>query len=185
MIAVMPDLFSVLLPPADREAVLQTGTPLFHRGDTVDRLYLIRNGCVRLLRIDEDGVPAVMQKAGAGEVLAEGSIFSETYHCNAVALTDTQACWVNMRTLNQSLATQPHLMEAVARHLAHEVQRTRARVEILSRKTVRDRLSAWLAINGRELPKRGALKTAAEDIGVSPEAFYRELSRRRLMTCTN
>ena len=180
----MPDLFSVLLPLADREATFQAGAPLFYQGDPVERLYLIRNGCVRLLRIDEEGAPAVMQKAGAGEVLAEGSIFSETYHCDAVALTYAEARWVTMRTLRQSLATKLHMMEAVARHLAHEVQRTRARVEILSRKTVRDRLSAWLAINGRELPQRGALKSAAEDIGVSPEAFYRELSRRRLTTCT-
>lgn len=30
-----------------------------------------------------------------------------------------------------------------------------------------------------ELPRRGELRAVAEDIGVSPEAFYRELQRRR------
>ena len=180
MIAVMSGLFSLLLPMAGREVRLEAGTLLFQRGDRVERLYLVRSGHVRLSRFDENGVPAVMQKAGPSGVLAEGSIFSDVYHCDAAALTEARLCPVSMGVLRQALSAEPAMMEALARHLAQEVQRTRGRVEILSRKTVRDRLDAWLALNGPDLPPRGRLKSAAEEIGVSPEAFYRELSRRRL-----
>ena len=176
----MSGLFSILLPMAAREARIEAGGMLFLRGDPVERLYLVRAGQVRLSRFDEQGMPAVMQRAGPSEVLAEGSIFSKVYHCDAAALTEARVCPVDIRRLRQALAADPALMEAVARHLAQEVQRTRGRVEILSRRTVRDRLDAWLAFNGPELPPRGQLKSAAEEIGVSPEAFYRELRRRRL-----
>ena len=176
----MSGLFSILLPMAARELRIQAGGVLFQRGDPVERLYLVRSGHVRLSRFDENGMPAVMQRAGPCGVLAEGSIFSDAYHCDAAALTEAELCVVDMRRLRQALAAEPALMEAVARHLADEVQRTRGRVEILSRRTVRDRLDAWLAFNGSALPPRGQLKSAAEEIGVSPEAFYRELRRRRL-----
>jgi CRP-like cAMP-binding protein len=177
----MSHLFSLLLPLADRESTLEAGAALFHQGDQVERLHLVRTGTVRLSRVDDRGLPAVMQRAGPSGIVAEGSIFSETYHCDAAALTEARTCSVNMRILRQTLADRPELLEAVACHLARELQQTRGRVEVLSRKTVSDRLSAWLAINGGTLPPRGSLKSAAEDLGVSPEAFYRELSRRRIL----
>jgi CRP-like cAMP-binding protein len=70
-------------------------------------------------------------------------------------------------------------MEAIARHLAREVQRARVRLEVLSKRTVRERLDAWLALGDGQWPARGAMVTLAQDIGVSPEAFYREMQRRR------
>jgi hypothetical protein len=70
-------------------------------------------------------------------------------------------------------------MECFARHLGREVMRMRSRVEILRRRTVQDRLDGWFALNGGALPAKGSWRSIADDIGVSPEAFYRELQRRR------
>jgi len=56
---------------------------------------------------------------------------------------------------------------------------TRLRAEILSLKTVRERLDAWFGCNGEALPAKGTRKTVANEIGTSPEALCRELSRRR------
>jgi CRP-like cAMP-binding protein len=68
---------------------------------------------------------------------------------------------------------------ALMRHLAGEVHRTRTRAEILSLKSVAARLDAWMAFNGGKLPPKGRWYQAASEIGVTPEAFYRELARRR------
>ena len=59
------------------------------------------------------------------------------------------------------------------------MQAARFRSEILTRKTVSERFDAWLGLPGNGLPPRGEWKTVAAHIGVSPEALYRELSRRR------
>jgi hypothetical protein len=40
------------------------------------------------------------------------------------------------------------------------------------------RLEAWLAWNDGVLPTKGAWKHLAEELGVSPEALYREITRR-------
>ncbi|WP_236841765.1 hypothetical protein [Bosea sp. PAMC 26642] len=71
------------------------------------------------------------------------------------------------------------MARALTCHLAVEVRRARARAEIASLKTVAMRLDAWLALEEGELPPRGRWREVAAEIGVSPEAFYRELAARR------
>ena len=80
-----------------------------------------------------------------------------------------------VRTL---LAVDPGFAEAWALHLAHELQATRLRTEILSLRTVAERLDAWMAWNGDGVPPRGTRRAIASEIGTSPEALYRELARR-------
>jgi CRP-like cAMP-binding protein len=66
-----------------------------------------------------------------------------------------------------------------AAYLAEQVQAARLRAELLSRKTVAARLDGWLGWHGGVLPPKGEWKSLAAEIGVSPEALYRELGRRR------
>lgn len=158
---------------------MPAGTTMFHQGDEVRYLHVVRSGCVHLVRYTEGGSAAVMQRAIGGSVLAESSIFAPNYHCDGLVVIDASVARADMKQLRETLRREHHLLEAVTRHLASEVQRARARLEFLARKTVADRLDGWLALNGGILPARGAWRPVAEDLGVSPEAFYRELKRRR------
>ena len=76
-------------PPAVRaaavERILKAGEALFHRGDKVARLYEVLDGQVRLSRLDRSGHEVLLYVAGAGDTLAEASLFSPVYHCDAVA----------------------------------------------------------------------------------------------------
>lgn len=179
MIAIMFDVIAALGPLFSKEVAAASGTTLFHRGDVVGYLYAVRSGCVHLQRISESGATAVMQRADAGALLAESSIFATNYHCDGVVVADARLDRANVAQVRQAIKANPDLHEALTLHLAGEVQRSRGRLEILSRRTVAERLDAWLAFNG-DLPPRGAWRPIADDIGVSPEAFYRELQRRRL-----
>lgn len=179
MIAIMSNLIPLLDPLIQDERRLSAGETLFCRGDAIERLHVVREGCIHLTRFDEQGVPAVMQRASANSLLAESSIFAAAYQCDAVVVQDAQVASLPMRVLRSRLASDPLLVAAIAEHLAGEVHRMRVRVEILSRRTVSERLSAWLAFNGGRLPERGRRRLVAEDIGVTSEALYRELARRR------
>jgi len=179
MISIMSALVAALSQlPTDR-VVLGAGETLFRQGDAVRFLYLVRAGCVHLVRHDAGGGLAVMQRALAGMALAESSIFSEVYHCDAVAVADSELTRIVRADFRRAAEGDPRLMEDLARHLAREVQRARVRVEVLSKRTVRERLDAWLALNDGAWPARGGMIAVAQDIGVSPEAFYREMQRRR------
>jgi hypothetical protein len=59
------------------------------------------------------------------------------------------------------------------------VQAARLRAEIRPLPRVANRLDAWLGADNR-LPGRGRLQEVAADLGITREALYRELSRRRM-----
>jgi CRP-like cAMP-binding protein len=175
----MSTLAEALKPLLNDEIQAAPGTVLFRQGDTIRHYYVVRAGCVHLVRWGEDGTSAVMQRATVDSVPAESSIFASAYHCDAICVSETTLARADMAQVRQALDDRPGLMRELAQHLGREVHRLRSRVELLSRKTVADRLDGWLALNGGKLPQRGQWRTVAEDIGISPEAFYRELQRRR------
>lgn len=180
MIPIMPNpLIHALraLPHDIRQ--FDVGNLLFAQGDDVQVLYLIETGTVRLLRHLSDGFALTLHHAGPGAILAEASVFSETYHCDAVASAPTSALCLAKPELRAAMARNETLMLAWAGYLAHEVQATRFRAEILAIRTVAQRLDVWLANNGGTMPDKGAWHTLATEIGVSAEALYRELAKRR------
>ena len=142
-------------------------------------LHLVVAGQAHLVRHRADGRTLVLQRARPNTVLAEASVFSERYHCDCMAVMPTRTLAVARAAVRTHLTQDSGFAEAFASHLAHELQATRLRAEVLSLRTVRERLDAWLAWHGDELPSRGNWITVANEIGTSPEALYRELARRR------
>lgn len=179
MIAIMSELIDALTPLLGTEIDVGAGAVLFRQGDAPRHYHVVRTGCVHLVRWGQDGTSAVMQRASDGSVLAESSVFAAAYHCDAVAIADSRLARADINEVRSALEREPALLRLLAQHFGREVHRMRARVELLSRRTVADRLDGWLALNGGRLPERGQWRTVAEDIGVSPEAFYRELQQRR------
>lgn len=176
MPARLPDLLKALRPGERR---LPEGGLLFHRGDPVTSLFLVLDGTVELTRHRADGGTVVLQRAARHEILAEASVFSERYHCDAFAVAASVLLAVPMATIRAQLAQSPEFAEAWAKYLARQVQEARLRSEILSLKTVARRLDAWLLSHGQCMPEKGEWKSLAHQIGVSPEALYRELARRK------
>jgi CRP-like cAMP-binding protein len=179
MIAIMSDWIEALGRLLGPERQAEAGSVLFRQGDEVRFMYVVREGCVHLVRWGESGSSAVMQRANAPAALAESSVFSSAYHCDGVCVSDCVLARAPIAAVREALESEPDLLRKLTHHLAREVQRTRARVELLSRRTVADRLDGWLALNDGKLPDRGQWHTVAGDIGVTTEAFYRELQRRR------
>jgi CRP-like cAMP-binding protein len=179
MIAVMSIASSALWNEQSRAQMLAPGEALFRAGDPVLSLYLVEDGAVNLVRSLPHGAELTLQRAGAGAVLAEASLFALTYHCDALAGTRARVRSIPVSVALAALSRDPALVRAFAAHLASEVQGTRARAEILSLKTVAARLDAWLHLGDGRLPKKGKWREIAAEIGVSPEALYRELAKRQ------
>jgi CRP-like cAMP-binding protein len=178
MIAVM-SIFEMLARLAGRERQLAAGTALFRNGNPVLSLFLVKAGELRLVRMLPHGFQLTLQRAGPASVLAEASLFADRYHCDALADEESTLMAVPIANARAALENDAALACSLARHLAREVQHTRARAEILSLKSVADRIDAWMAVNGDVLPPKGRWNQVASEIGTSPEALYRELGRRR------
>ncbi len=70
------------------ERRLAAGDSLFRQGERTAGLYEVIKGRLRLARPNLDGSEIVLYIAAAGETIAEASLFSPTYHCDAIAVTD-------------------------------------------------------------------------------------------------
>jgi CRP-like cAMP-binding protein len=179
MIVIMSDLPQMLAELPGSELHLAAGESLFHQGDAVRSLHLVEAGLVHLVRYQSDGAAAVMQRAGPGAVVAEASLHADHYHCGALAMAASRVRRIAADAVRRALDERPEFARAYALHLAREVQRMRQRAELLSMRTVRERLDAWLSFGGA-LPGRGGWRPLADDLGVTPEALYREIARRRI-----
>jgi CRP/FNR family transcriptional regulator, dissimilatory nitrate respiration regulator len=162
---------------AEAEIDLVPGQVLFRTGDPVKSLYVVLQGSVRLVRHQVNGATVVLQRAHAQQLLAEASLFASRYHCDAMSEHGARLARVSKSKILQAQRENAGWLTDLAAHLAGEVQQARARAELLSLRSVADRLSGWLALHG-ELPPRGRWIDVAQEIGVSPEALYRELARR-------
>ncbi|MCP4937166.1 MAG: Crp/Fnr family transcriptional regulator [bacterium] len=167
-----------LMERAEKRRVMEKGAFLFHEGDEVQSVFIVEEGVVELTRPQLDGTAITLQRATDLTILAEASVYSRVYHCDAVASMPALVSQLSRSAFLANLKKDQHFSELWSVHLAKEVQSARYRSEILTKKTVRERLDAWLAFVDHDMPAKGCWKNVAEQLGVSPEAFYREMARR-------
>ncbi|MDP3958488.1 MAG: Crp/Fnr family transcriptional regulator [Pseudorhodobacter sp.] len=179
MIAIMRSDYTSLF---DAESVtnlrLAEGAPLFHADDPVTQIVLVREGTIHLLRRTTSGTTVILQAARAGDVVAEASAYSSAYHCGAEAARASRVTLLPVARFRAALAADPALADSWAAHLARSVQAARMRAEIRTLHTVAERLDTWLT-EGQALPDKGHWQDLAAELGVTREALYRELARRR------
>jgi CRP-like cAMP-binding protein len=159
---------------------LKAGATLFRRGDKPLGLYEVITGSVRLARVDRVGHEIVLHVAAPGETLAEASLFSAQYHCDAITSSNATVRLYPKRELLAAFEKNPKAMKAFAGTLARLVMDLRTRLEQRNIRSARDRVRHFLALNvdpdGRSLQWRGTLKDLAAELGLTHEALYRTLA---------
>ena len=177
MIKIMQTSISLLFQDA-RDTGLAPGETLFAADEDVADIYMVRSGRVHLQRHTTHGAQMVLQNAGPGGVVAEASAYSSRYHCDAIAAEESVVAGMPKQRFLSALADDPALATSWSALLARSVQAARLRSEIRSLPRVADRFDAWLG-EGNALPEKGRWQEVAAELGVTREALYRELSRRR------
>lgn len=159
---------------------LKAGEALFRRGTKPLGLYEVVAGSVRLARVDRAGHEIVLHVAAPGETLAEASLFSAQYHCDAIASTEAIVRLYPKRELLAAFEENPKAMKVFTGTLAHLVMDLRTRLEQRNIRSARDRVRHFLALNvgsdGRTIAWRGTLKDLAAQLGLTHEALYRTLA---------
>lgn len=157
---------------------LKKGNTLFRTGDKVARMYLVEIGKIDLVRHSNIGIRMILHSAIKNDVLAEASAYSDIYHCDGVASLDTKLLHISVDSFLKQLKLNDNFSSAWAAKLAHALQQSRMNAEIRTLRTVKARVDAWLE-NNHTLPEKGHWQDLAETLGVTREALYRELAKRR------
>ena len=136
---------------------------------------------VCLVRTDRSGREAILQRASAGDILAEAALFSSTYHCDAIAKTAATVRLYPKAVLLAELQRDSKIAQAFAAMLARQVMTLRTRLEQRNIHSARDRIRHYLAVNvgadGRTVVLSGSLKELAAELGLAHEALYRTLAQ--------
>jgi CRP-like cAMP-binding protein len=82
------ELDSLLRGLRGREWAFEPGASVFHLGDPVQVMYFVRRGAIHLMRRQQDGAALILQRARADSILAEASLYSDRYYCDAVSESD-------------------------------------------------------------------------------------------------
>jgi CRP-like cAMP-binding protein len=159
---------------------LKAGESLFRLGDKTTGLCEVLAGRVRLARVDRSGHEIVLYIAGPGETLAEASLFSSQYHCDAIASTNATVRVYPKRDVLAAFDRDPKAANAFSKKLARQVMDLRTRIEQRNIRSARERVRHYLALNasadGRVVTLSGSLKDFSAEIGLTHEALYRTLA---------
>jgi CRP/FNR family transcriptional regulator, dissimilatory nitrate respiration regulator len=156
---------------------LRAGAALFATGQRPGWMHYVARGEALMSRCDRDGRDLILQRA-TGAFLAEASLRSTRYHCDARVSVDSTLLLFPIQALRAAIDDDAATRWAWIGMLASEIRQQRSHAERMALRTVRERLLHLLvaqADNGRlRLP--GTRKDLAAQLGVSHEALYRTIA---------
>lgn len=163
-----------------RRHAFALGEPVFHVGDRVNRVFYVSEGAVRLLRPLESGERAVMQVASSGDWLAEASLFSTRYHCEALCIQRSVLMSVSKPELMKRLASDGVQALALAQWMSMRLRELRQLHEIVRVRGAKERVMRWLQWKAEGNSGRFMLESTwsevAEELALTREALYRTLA---------
>jgi len=172
-------IFARLSP--GKNQTLHKGETLFHQGNAVENIYVVRRGRIKLIRNTVDGNPVVLQLAMAGDIIAEASLFSDEYHCSAVVESQSAelSCFDRhglLTAFKESPAAAVDIMEL----FADRIRKLRAILEIRNIRSAKERIYAWFQLesNGtQEVVLQMYYNDVAYQLGLAHETFYRAMKQ--------
>jgi len=128
------------------------GGYIFHQGDPIDRIFLIKAGRVRLDKVFEDGSEILLDIRKAGDFLGE-QLFSDDqteFPVSAVCAEKTLICGFSRAVFEQLIREYPNIGLQVIKNMSRRIDSMSSRVECMSAIKLEDRLYNILSQMARE-----------------------------------
>jgi CRP-like cAMP-binding protein len=137
-------------------------------------------GEARLIRLDHNGGEVILQRSRGG-FIAEASLDSRNYHCDAIAAAPTTLLLFPATAFRQALERVPSFSKAWQSQLAKEIRKLRAQCERLSLHSASDRIIHYIEAEGTDgvVTLSQTRMAWAAELGLTHEALYRALRRMR------
>jgi CRP/FNR family transcriptional regulator len=163
------------------------GQIVFYEGNPCAGIFCIFSGKIKLYKNGADGKVTILRIASSGDVLGYQNLLSEGgMYATAEVTEDADVCFIDQNYFSQLVKKSPDLAFEIIRKLGQEVTVEADRIDEITNKTVRQRLSRLLLAlqkaYGKKHPKgthleiklsRGEL---ASMVSATPETVIRLLS---------
>lgn len=162
------------------------GQVLFNEGSYPFGVYCINNGKIKLSHAGDDGKEQIIRLLKAGDIVGYRALLSgDRYSASAVALEDTQICFIPKDLFVSVLKQDPALAFEMMKMLSDELHRAEMKLTNLAQKPIRERLAETLLFiketygfeeDGITLNVRLSREEIANLVGTATESAIRLLS---------
>jgi len=159
---------------------LKKAERLFGQGAKVQRMHILVNGRVKLIRHPFDGEDVVLHVATAGEMIAEASFFSEVYHCSAIADLPSEIQCIDRNEALEKMLSDTRFSRNVMHLFAQQIRDLRGLHELRNIRSAQSRILTYLATQADSSGKiivNMSLRDMAYKLGLAHETLYRELRK--------
>lgn len=125
--------------------VYKKGEIIFHEGGHGFGIYCINSGKIKLSITGEEGKEQIVRLAKGGDVIGYRAVLSgERYAATAIALEDSNVCFIPKDQYFQSLKADTSLAFETMKLLSRQLHEAEQRITHLAQKPVRERLAESL-----------------------------------------
>ena len=186
------------LPEEDQELMASMMIPrnikkkglVYSEGDHADKLYILKEGRIKITRLGEDGKELTMDIIEPGDIFGELTLAGETQReTNAEALEDSFICTVARDDFERFLKMRPNLTFTLTKWIGTRLRKIENRFENLIFQDVRTRLFSLLedlaekygedVAAGRKIAIKLSHQELANLIGATRETVTFELNKMK------
>ena len=121
------------------------GQVIFNEGGHPLGLFCVNDGKVKIEHTGQDGKEQIVRMAKGGDVLGYRALLSsERYNASAVALDDTDVCFIPKDSFFGVLKSNPNLSLEIIKMLSTELRKAEQSITDLAQKPVRERMAEAL-----------------------------------------
>ena len=171
-----------------REAVFSRGESIFREGERADRVGVVLEGEVHIIKEDYAGNRSVIGAVGPGQLFGEVFACAGVEHLPVSALStmDTRVLLLSCRKIITTCPSSCWFHELVIHNLLHIVARKNLmlnqKIEFISKKTTREKLLAFLSAHAKAQGSRIFTipydrQALADSLGVERSAMSAELGK--------
>lgn len=164
-----------------RQRTLENGEILFREGEVSNRLIIIREGSLKLLRYGSEGEQLLLDTLFAGDFYGGDQLFSES-HCRETGIASEKLgiCTIASEDIRALMLSDPHIGLSVMTYLNGKLDQYRLQLEMLSTKNVEKRIAMFL-LEWVRRTKEEVVPLSQEEIGnsihLTKETVNRKLSQ--------
>ncbi len=148
--------------------VLDRGRHLYHAGDPLRSLYVLRSGSIKSWNVTQSGDAHVIRFHLPGDVLGLGAIGTDCYDCNATTLDTCSVCEIPYSRFQKLAEKIPALNVQLLRQISVELVREERMTLSRWNRSAPIRLAGFLVQLARNFELRG----------YSDKEFYLTMGRR-------
>jgi len=164
--------------------VQHDGDAVIHQGDPFTKIYAIKSGMYKSIKLNADGHETITGFHLPGELVGLDAIYPKEYTSSTVALTSSVVCQIDYEQLTELSTHIPALQRQIMNLLSKEINNSNA---LLSELTAEQKLASFIrnlatryeirGYSGSELVLAMTRQDIANHLGMAAETVSRLLKR--------